>query len=61
MTDAEIIKKLGGPTKVAELLRYEKNGVQRVQNWIRRGIPSHVKVQFPQHFMKRNARQVEVA
>jgi hypothetical protein len=51
-TDEEIIKSLGGPAKVAELLGYEKDGgTQRVHNWIARGIPSHVKVERPDLFM----------
>lgn len=51
-TDAEIISNLGGPAKVAELLRLDKQGgVQRVQNWIARGIPSRVKVDRPDLFM----------
>lgn len=45
MTDAELINHLGGPTKVAELLKYDKQGgVQRVQNWLVRGIPAQVKL-----------------
>ena len=46
MTDIELIKVLGGPTKVAELLGYDKSngGVQRVQNWLTRGIPAQVKL-----------------
>lgn len=53
MTDAELIKQLGGSTKVAELLGYgrEDGGVQRVQNWITRGIPSKVKLDHPQIFL----------
>lgn len=52
MTDAELIDKLGGPAKVCELLGYEKDGgVQRVQNWITRGIPYKVKVERPDLFM----------
>jgi len=49
--DAELIRSLGGPTKVAKLLGYEVGGVQRVQNWLSRGIPSHVKVARPDLFM----------
>jgi hypothetical protein len=50
--DAELIKTLGGPTKIAELLGIaKKGGAQRVQNWTQRGIPSHVKVQRPDLFM----------
>lgn len=53
MTDKDRIKALGGPAKVAELLGYDKakGGVQRVQNWLDRGIPPAVKVEFPHIFM----------
>jgi hypothetical protein len=53
MTDQELIKALGGSTRVAELLGYDKTtgGVQRVQNWIRRGIPAEVKLKFPHIFL----------
>jgi hypothetical protein len=39
-----IIDRLGGPTKVAELLGWsDKPGqVQRIQNWKTRGIPARV-------------------
>lgn len=51
-TDRQLIANLGGPTKVAELLDLPKyGGVQRIQNWIKRGIPAAVKVQHPQIFM----------
>jgi hypothetical protein len=52
--DKELIEHLGGPTKVCELLRYDKSrgGVQRVQNWLTRGIPAQVKVAFPSIFMR---------
>lgn len=51
--DAKVIADLGGPTKVAELLEYDKahGGVQRVQNWMKRGIPSHVKLNRPDLFL----------
>lgn len=51
--DAQLIADLGGPAKVAELLKYDKQngGVQRVQNWITRGIPPKVKLQFPEVFL----------
>lgn len=52
--DWALITALGGPSKVAELLGYPKEGgVQRVQNWKGRGIPSRVKLQRPDLFMKR--------
>lgn len=53
--DASLIADLGGPTKVAELLGYEKHGAQRVQNWIYRGIPAQVKVDHPDIFMRKAA------
>lgn len=50
--DRQLIVSLGGPTQVAELLNLPKyGGVQRVQNWINRGIPSAVKVKYPHIFM----------
>ena len=53
MNDSELIEHLGGPTKVAEILRYDKaGGVQRVQNWLVRGIPAQVKVDHPEIFMR---------
>lgn len=52
-TDAEIIKELGGPAKVAELLGYEsEGGTQRVHNWIERGIPPKVKLDHPHIFLR---------
>lgn len=51
-SDRELIANLGGPAKVAELLNLPKyGGVQRVQNWTQRGIPSDVKVKHPRIFM----------
>lgn len=51
-TDADLIRKLGGPTKVANLLALPKfGGAQRVQNWMARGIPSAIKVKRPDLFM----------
>jgi hypothetical protein len=51
--DADLIKALGGPTKVAELLGFDKagGGVQRVQNWLTRGIPAQVKLDHPRVFL----------
>ncbi len=46
------IARLGGPTKVAELLHFDKEGgVQRVQNWLTRGIPAQVKLDNPSLFL----------
>ena len=51
-TDAKLIDDFGGPAKVADLLGLPKyGGVQRVQNWTVRGIPSAMKVKHPEMFM----------
>ncbi len=52
--DAQLIADLGGAAKVAELLGLDKakGGVQRVHNWISRGIPAAVKVERPELFMR---------
>ncbi len=46
MTDKDLIDSLGGSTKVAELLglKDKPGGVQRVNNWKTRGIPSDVRL-----------------
>lgn len=51
--DKKLIRDLGGPTALAQRLNYSKRegGVQRVSNWLRRGIPAHVKVQHPEIFL----------
>ncbi|MBT9495348.1 MAG: hypothetical protein IV107_24005 [Paucibacter sp.] len=53
--DAQLIEDLGGAAKVAALLGFDKTkgGVQRVHNWIDRGIPAAVKVAYPEIFMRR--------
>lgn len=52
MKDADLIKQLGGPTRLAERLGYDKGrGVQRVANWLKRGIPARVKVDHPDLFL----------
>lgn len=62
MTDSELIAHYGGPAKLARLLGFsEAGGVQRVQNWISRGIPSAVKVQFPNLLLNISAPSPELA
>lgn len=52
MTDADLIQKYGGPTKLAQILGFEGRGQsQRVSNWVRRGIPARVKLDFPALFV----------
>jgi len=56
--DKKLIEQLGGPAKVAELLAYPKHGgVQRVQNWISRGIPARVKLENPELFLVKPKKQ----
>lgn len=47
--DAELIKSLGGVTKVASRLDFnlQAGGVQRVQNWTVRGIPARIERDHP--------------
>ncbi|RJL71668.1 hypothetical protein [Acinetobacter radioresistens] len=52
MTDKEIILKLGGPAKVAELIKSKNR--QRIQNWMYRGIPAKVKLEYPHLFLNTN-------
>jgi len=49
-----LITDLGGPVKVADLMKLAtKGGVQRVQNWKYRGIPASVKLQHPELFLRK--------
>ena len=56
--DAELIAELGGPARVAEMLGYNKTagGVQRVHNWIGRGIPARVKLAHAGVFLAASTR-----
>lgn len=59
MDAPKIIKALGGPSKVAELLKLDgKHPTQRVQNWIERGIPAAVQVKH-WALLKRAERKAE--
>lgn len=51
--DAALIDALGGASKLAEMLGYDKShgGVQRIQNWKKRGIPPGVKLAYPDLFL----------
>lgn len=61
--DAQLIADLGGATKVAQLLGYDKaqGGVQRVHNWITRGIPAAVKLEHPHLFLSVKAKRKQPA
>lgn len=45
--DAETIRRLGGPAALAARLGYK---VQRVHNWMTRGIPPYVQLDRPDLF-----------
>lgn len=46
--DAELIRRLGGPTQLARKLGYAlPQGSRRVHKWIKRGIPPRVKLEHP--------------
>jgi hypothetical protein len=45
MNDSTLIDRYGGAAKLAELLGFDKGGVQRVHNWRTRGIPPAVKLE----------------
>ena len=50
--DSELIERLGGAAKLAQLLGYtEPTRTQRVQNWKYRGIPEVVKLRRPDLFL----------
>lgn len=52
MDDRELILQEGGPAKLAAKLGYDKrSGVQRVHNWMTRGIPPRVKLAHPEIFL----------
>lgn len=52
MDDRELIMRAGGPAKLAAKLNYDKrSGVQRVHNWMTRGIPARVKLEHPEIFL----------
>lgn len=53
--DAALIKDLGGPTAVSNMLGFKNpGGPNRVANWITRGIPAAVKVKRPDIFLRKN-------
>ena len=56
MTDAELIEKHGGPTKLAKKMALpEKWAAQRIHNWKTRGIPARVKLAYANLFLSAEA------
>lgn len=53
MKDKELIEKLGGAKVLGEHLGL-KYPHQTIGNWKKRGIPSHMKVQYPELFQTEN-------
>lgn len=50
--DSELIKRLGGVAEVARKMGYGAGGIQRVHNWLHRGIPPRVKLERSDLFLK---------
>jgi hypothetical protein len=50
LNDKELIIQLGGASVLAKRLNLSK---QRVHNWISRGIPPSIKLQYPHIFLKK--------
>lgn len=54
MNDKDLILSLGGATAVAKLLKLKTpSGSRRVHNWMKRGIPASVKLDYPHIFLKK--------
>ncbi|SAL26050.1 hypothetical protein AWB66_01507 [Caballeronia telluris] len=51
--DRKLIESLGGSAQVAKTLNFGLGGVQRVDNWKRRGIPAAVKLDWPHIFLSK--------
>lgn len=51
MTDKEFIERLGGVKTVAAFFDFKRT---TVHNWIHRGIPAQIKVDYPEYFMNKN-------
>ncbi|SEO78680.1 hypothetical protein SAMN05216316_1098 [Nitrosovibrio sp. Nv6] len=59
---AQIINSLGGSAQVARDLNFSpENGVQRVNNWKSRGIPSRVLLNHKEYFDRVNHNQLLAA
>lgn len=56
--DKALIDALGGVHQVVALMSYEPSAanIQRVKNWLTRGIPSKVKVERPDLFLLKTKR-----
>lgn len=61
--DAKVIDRLGGPSILAQKLGFDpkSGGVQRVQNWKRRGIPELIRLRRPDVFGAPPAHQAAAA
>lgn len=56
MTDQEIIERLGGVKAIAEFFNWN---VSTVHNWIHRGIPNKVKVDYKEYFLTDNPKPLQ--
>lgn len=62
-SDKDLISYHGGPAPLSVKLGYSKSsgGVQRVHNWLARGIPSKVKLERQDLFGPRVVKRIESA
>lgn len=52
MNDKQLIENLGGARAVAKMLGFDdRNGTQRVFNWMTRGIPAKIKLDHADIFL----------
>lgn len=56
MTDKELIYNLGGTTAVAKILKIKP---QNVNNWVKRGIPAKIKLQYPKLFLTKKSKRIK--
>ena len=57
MTDQELIKRLGGVKTISQFFNFKHN---TVNNWVHRGIPAQVKVDYQEYFLTDDPKPLNV-
>ena len=57
MTDQELIKRLGGVKTISQFFNFKHN---TVNNWVHRGIPAQVKVDYQEYFLTDDPKPLRV-
>ena len=57
MTDQELIKRLGGVKTISQFFNFKHN---TVNNWVHRGIPAQVKVDYQEYFLTDDPKPLKV-